>query len=183
MFSWSVTGGVGWGRVGWGGTITFMFLCTHRHSNLIIFLAVLQTQALLFHAFMISYRWGGVGWDKNVLTLSCRHWRDGHARTTQRMPIQKESCNGWLRWTFFNYWRCWWWGWSWWWWWRWRWRWGWGWDDDDDHDDHDDDDDPHDHDHDLHGCTSEGKSGCASEWKSGCASEWSSDVGPLSYLS
>ena len=35
--------------MGWGGTITFMFLCTHRHSNLIIFLAVLQTQALLFH--------------------------------------------------------------------------------------------------------------------------------------
>ena len=36
-----------WGGVGWGGVITFMFLCTHRHSNLIIFLAVLQTQALL----------------------------------------------------------------------------------------------------------------------------------------
>ena len=29
--------------VGWGGVITFMFLCTHRHSNLIIFLAVQQT--------------------------------------------------------------------------------------------------------------------------------------------
>ena len=26
-----------------------MFLCAHRHSNLIIFLAVLQAQALLFH--------------------------------------------------------------------------------------------------------------------------------------
>ena len=38
-----------WGGVGWGGVITFMLLCTHRHSNLIIFLAVLQTQALLFH--------------------------------------------------------------------------------------------------------------------------------------
>ena len=38
-----------WGSVGWGGVITFMFLSTHRHSNLIIFLAVLQTQALLFH--------------------------------------------------------------------------------------------------------------------------------------
>ena len=35
--------------MGWGGTITLMFLCTHRHRNLIIFLAVLQTQALLFH--------------------------------------------------------------------------------------------------------------------------------------
>ena len=54
--SWSVTRGVGW-----GGTITFMFLCTLRHRNLIICLAVLQTQALLFHVFMISYRWGGVG--------------------------------------------------------------------------------------------------------------------------
>ena len=31
-----------------------------RHSNLIIFLAVLQTQAL-HYSFMISYRWGGVG--------------------------------------------------------------------------------------------------------------------------
>ena len=37
-------GGVGWGGVGWGGIITFMFPRTHRHSNLIIFLAVLQTQ-------------------------------------------------------------------------------------------------------------------------------------------
>ena len=35
--------------MGWGGVITFMFLCTHRHSNLILFLAVQQTQALLFH--------------------------------------------------------------------------------------------------------------------------------------
>jgi len=49
-----------WGSVGWGGVITFMFLSTHRHSNLIIFLAVLQTQAL-HCSFMISYRWGGVG--------------------------------------------------------------------------------------------------------------------------
>jgi len=37
-----------------------MFLCTHRHSNLIIFLAVLQTQALLFHD-QIPVGWGGVG--------------------------------------------------------------------------------------------------------------------------
>ena len=29
--------------------ITFMFLCTHRHSNLIIFLSVEQRQAQLFH--------------------------------------------------------------------------------------------------------------------------------------
>ena len=49
-------GGGGGGGVGWGGMITFMFLCTHRHSNLFIFLAVEQRQA----QFMISYRWGGV---------------------------------------------------------------------------------------------------------------------------
>ena len=52
------------GRVGWGGVITVMFLCTHRHSNLIIFLAVLQTQAL-HCSFMICYRWDGVGWRNN----------------------------------------------------------------------------------------------------------------------
>ena len=46
--------------VGWGGTITFMFLVTHRHSNLIIFFAVLQTQALLFHD-QLPLGWGGVG--------------------------------------------------------------------------------------------------------------------------
>ena len=40
-----------------------MFLCTHRHSNLIIFLAVLQTQALLFHD-QIPVGWGGVGYSK-----------------------------------------------------------------------------------------------------------------------
>ena len=45
--------------MGWGGVITFMFLCTHRHSHLIIFLAVLQTQALLFHD-QIPVGWGGV---------------------------------------------------------------------------------------------------------------------------
>ena len=54
---------VGWGGVGWGGVITFMFLCTHRHSNLIIFLAVLQTQALLFQD-QIPVGWGGVGYSK-----------------------------------------------------------------------------------------------------------------------
>ena len=57
MFQW---GGVGWGGVGWGGVKTFMFLCTHRHSNLIIFLAVLQAQALLFHD-QLPVGWGGVG--------------------------------------------------------------------------------------------------------------------------
>ena len=46
--------------MGWGGVTTFMFLCTHRHSDLIIFLAVLQTQAL-HCSFMI-----GVGWGNNV---------------------------------------------------------------------------------------------------------------------
>ena len=45
--------------VGWGGLIKFMFLCTHRHSNLIIFLAVLQTQALLL-ADQLPVGWGGV---------------------------------------------------------------------------------------------------------------------------
>ena len=45
--------------MGWGGVITFMFLCTHRHSNLIIFLAVLQTQALLL-ADQLPVGWGGV---------------------------------------------------------------------------------------------------------------------------
>ena len=40
-----------WGWVGWGGVVTFMSLCTHRHSNLIIFLAAQQTQALLIPAF------------------------------------------------------------------------------------------------------------------------------------
>ena len=51
--------------MGWGGVITFMFLCTHRHSNLIIFLAVQQTQALLFHDPLLVGL-GGVGWSNNV---------------------------------------------------------------------------------------------------------------------
>ena len=51
-------GGVGgWGGVGWGGMITFMFLCTHRHSNLIIFLPVEQRQAQLFHD-QLPVGWG-----------------------------------------------------------------------------------------------------------------------------
>ena len=45
---------------GWGGVTTFMFLRTHRHSNLIIFLAVQQTQALLFHDPLLVGL-GGVG--------------------------------------------------------------------------------------------------------------------------
>ena len=44
----SVTAGVGW-----GGIITFMFLYTHRHGN-------------RQWSFIISYCWGGVGWDNNV---------------------------------------------------------------------------------------------------------------------
>ena len=41
-----------------------MFLRTHRHRNLIIFLAVLQAQALLFHDQLpvVGVGWGGVGW-------------------------------------------------------------------------------------------------------------------------
>ena len=42
--------------VGWGGIITSMFLRTHRHSNLLIFPAVAQTQALHFHHRSL---WGG----------------------------------------------------------------------------------------------------------------------------
>ena len=49
MISYPWGGGGGGGGVGWGGMITFMFLCTHRHSNLIIFLAVGKRQAQLFH--------------------------------------------------------------------------------------------------------------------------------------
>ena len=54
-----------WGGVGWGGTISFMFLYTHRHSKLIIFFAVLQTQALLFHD-QLPVGWGGVGWGGTI---------------------------------------------------------------------------------------------------------------------
>ena len=56
LFSSSVAAGVGW-----GGIITLMFLYTHRHGNLTICLAVLQTQALLFHPYLLV-GWGGVGW-------------------------------------------------------------------------------------------------------------------------
>ena len=52
----------GWGG---GGVIPFMFLCTRRHSNLVIFLAVQQTQALLFHDPLLVGL-GGVGWGNNV---------------------------------------------------------------------------------------------------------------------
>ena len=58
--SWSVTGGVGW-----GGVITFTFLCAHRHRNLIIFLAVQQTRALLIHD-QLPVGWVGLGWGNNV---------------------------------------------------------------------------------------------------------------------
>ena len=59
--------------MGWGGTITLMFLCTHRHRNLIIFLAVLQTQALLFHD-QLPVWWGGVGWGGGIMFMFlCKH--------------------------------------------------------------------------------------------------------------
>ena len=66
MFHWGGVGWVGgwggWGGVGWGGMITFMFLCTHRHSNLIIFLPVEQRQAQLCHDQLPLGGWvGGVG--------------------------------------------------------------------------------------------------------------------------
>ena len=72
--------------VGWGGVITFMFLCTHRHTKPLGWSVTagvgwgnnvhvpVHTQAhptcssfLLssrhrHYSFMISYRWGGVGW-------------------------------------------------------------------------------------------------------------------------
>ena len=64
-------GGGGGGGVGWGGMITFMFLCTHRHSNLIIFLAVAKRQAQLFHdqlpvgwGELIRFMWGERTWVK-----------------------------------------------------------------------------------------------------------------------
>ena len=66
---WSFMISYRWGGVGWGGAITFMFLCTHRHSNLIIFLAVLHAQALLFHD-RLRVGWGGVRWG-GTITCSC----------------------------------------------------------------------------------------------------------------
>eukprot|EP00435_Cladocopium_sp_Y103_P074377 s590_g48.t1 len=42
------------GGVGWGGTTTFMFLRAHRHSNLIIFPAFVQTQALQTQALLFD---------------------------------------------------------------------------------------------------------------------------------
>ena len=57
FLSLSCSSGGGWGGVGWGGMITFMFLCTHRHSNLIIFLAVEKRQAQLFHD-QLPVGWG-----------------------------------------------------------------------------------------------------------------------------
>ena len=43
----------------------FLFLYTHRHGKLIIFLAVLQTQALLFHDQLLL-GWGGAGWGGKI---------------------------------------------------------------------------------------------------------------------
>ena len=49
-----------------------MFPCTHRHSNLIIFLAVLQTQAVMVGWGGVG--WGGVGWG-GIITFMfpCTH--------------------------------------------------------------------------------------------------------------
>ena len=68
--------------VGWGGLITFMFLCTHRHSKPYHLSSLQQTQAPFWGwgkvrrgdnvhvpvhtqahqtSWLISYRWGGVG--------------------------------------------------------------------------------------------------------------------------
>ena len=75
--------------MGWGGIITFMFPCTHRHSNLIIFLGgvgwggvgdnnvhvPVHPQAQQPHHLSCcpadtgsdgGVGWGGVGWDNNV---------------------------------------------------------------------------------------------------------------------
>ena len=65
---------VGCGGVGQAGTITLTFPCTHRHRNLIIFPALRHKHC----SFMISYRWGGVGWggvarDNNVHGFLCTH--------------------------------------------------------------------------------------------------------------
>ena len=49
--------------VGWGGVITFMFLCTHGHSTLSSFLLSSRHR---HYSFMMTYRWGGVGWGNNV---------------------------------------------------------------------------------------------------------------------
>ena len=59
IISHSCSSGVG--RDGVGAVITFMFPRRHRHSNLIIFLAVQHAQALLFHD-QLAEGWGGVGW-------------------------------------------------------------------------------------------------------------------------
>ena len=52
------------GGVKWGGTITFILLRTHRHGNLIILPAPVQTQALQFHDQLPAGR-GEAGWDNN----------------------------------------------------------------------------------------------------------------------
>ena len=51
-----------------------MFLCTHKHSNLIIFLAVLQAQALLFDDQLGGVGWGGAGWGGTITFMFlCTH--------------------------------------------------------------------------------------------------------------
>ena len=58
-----------WGGVGWGGTITFMLLCTHRHSNLIIFFCCRADSGT---ALLSSCR-GGLGWSGSDTELASTH--------------------------------------------------------------------------------------------------------------
>ena len=71
-----------------------MFPCTHRHSNLLIFLALQQTQALLFHDHLLV-GWGGVGWG-GVMTFI---FLGTHTHTHSQQPylmaddfMQLNSC-------------------------------------------------------------------------------------------
>ena len=89
-----------WVGVGWGGVITFMFLCTHRHSNLTIFLAAQKTQALLIHD-QLPVGWGGVGWG-GVITFMflCTHRHSNliiflAVQQTQALLIHDQLPVGW----------------------------------------------------------------------------------------
>ena len=54
-----------------------MFLCTHTHSNLIIFLLSCRHRHF---SFMISYEWGGVGWGGTIMFMFlCTHTHRGTA--------------------------------------------------------------------------------------------------------
>ena len=69
-----------WGGVGWGNNV-HVLVQTHRHSNLIIFLAVQQTQALLMHD-ELPVGWGGVG----VITFVQTH---RHSNLIILLAVQK----------------------------------------------------------------------------------------------